>query len=461
MTLKSGIDLTNLDHSTRPQDDLFRFVNGSVARHDRDPGATGPGSGTFDILREQSTSRVRDDHRGGGGRPSGRSGHAEAHRSATSTPASWTPSASRSSASRRSQAAAGRGRGSVGTRRPARRPSDGCTRQGGPGLLHLWVAPTSARPEDYVVYLEQGGLGLPDESYYREDSYAEIRTAYVAHIARMLGLAGIPDAADKARDRIMALETRLAGAPLGQRRQPRRDEDLQRPHLDELEALAPEFPWGAWRRGARARREAFDKVVVRQPSYRQRSGGRRSTRSTSRTGARGCAFHVVARRRPLLPQALVDEDFDFSGRTLSGPAGEHGALEARRLPRRGRRSARPSASCMPREYFPPAAKERMLELVAQPRRGVPAVLRRRWSGWAPQTREQALAKLDAFTPKIGYPDAGGTTPRSRSTRRPRRQRRGAQRSSRSTASSPSSASRSTATSGSCCRRRSTPTTCRR
>ena len=61
-------------------------------------------------------------------------------------------------------------------------------RQGGPGLFDFGVAPDAKNPEEYVLYLGQGGLGLPDESYYREERHAAILAAYLPHVARMLGL---------------------------------------------------------------------------------------------------------------------------------------------------------------------------------------------------------------------------------------------------------------------------------
>ena len=100
-------------------------------------------------------------------------------------------------------------------------------------------------------------------------------------------------------------------------------------------------------------------------------------------------------------------------------------------------------------HFPPDAKARMDELVANLRRGLPAAASTTLDWMTPETRERALAKLDKFTPKIGYPDAwrdysgAGDRPR-----RPVRQRRAASAVETTTASWPSSAARSTATSGS-------------
>src|SRR5262245_46481323 len=67
--------------------------------------------------------------------------------------------------------------------------------QGVPGAFHYWVDADAKKSDENVVHLTQGGISLPDESYYREDSFAEVRTAYVAHVTKMLELAGLPDAA--------------------------------------------------------------------------------------------------------------------------------------------------------------------------------------------------------------------------------------------------------------------------
>src|SRR5690606_30554690 len=83
-------------------------------------------------------------------------------------------------------------------------------RDGVPGLVSLFVEPDPGDPTRYVPFLVQGGLSMPDESYYRLESFAETRTAFRAHVQRMLELAGVPEAS-AAADRVFALETELAG----------------------------------------------------------------------------------------------------------------------------------------------------------------------------------------------------------------------------------------------------------
>src|SRR5436190_2351587 len=87
---------------------------------------------------------------------------------------------------------------------------------GEPGFMSpvgVYVGPDDKNPDAYLVNLVQSGLGLPDRDYYLKDDpkLKEIRAAYVAHIGRMLTLAGVADGEAKAI-RIMALETRIARA---------------------------------------------------------------------------------------------------------------------------------------------------------------------------------------------------------------------------------------------------------
>ncbi len=100
-------------------------------------------------------------------------------------------------------------------------------RIGGHGLFGSYVDTDRKDSDRYLVYLFQGGLGLPDESYYREDKFAEIREKYVAYLAALLRLADHDGDADADAATVLAIETRIAAGPLGARRDPRRAEDLQ------------------------------------------------------------------------------------------------------------------------------------------------------------------------------------------------------------------------------------------
>lgn len=398
MVMKSGINLEALDRAARPQDDLFRFVNGTWLDTTEIPGDRAR-FGTFDMLREESTSRVRDlieaaaaDHDSAPGTPKRQVG--DLYASFTDTDRveelGLTPLHALLSevATISDVATLGAALGRL-------------ERDGVDGPLRHFVSPDERSPEDYVVYLEQGGLGLPDESFYREDKYADIRTAYVAHIGRLLTLAGIPDAEGKAT-RIMALETLLASSHWDKVANRDAVKTYNAHTLDEAKALAPQFPWDVWLSGLQAPAGSFGKVVVRQPGFVSALGA--ALESTDIDDWRSwLTWHVLSEFATLLPQSFVDEDFDFFGRTLSGqPENKE----------RWKRGVAVVESCVgeavgrlyAERWFPPAAKERMQELVGN----LVAAFRRSFSSleWmGPETRAQALEKLDAFTPKIGYPES--------------------------------------------------------
>ena len=186
-------------------------------------------------------------------------------RSATSTRASWTRTPSRRSgvaplADDLARVAAVADAGDVVAL------SGALGRAGVLGLVIPFVNTDDRDPGRYVVYLEQAGLGLPDESYYREDAHADKRTAYVAHVERMLSLAGWPDP-EGAAGRVMALETRLAAGHWDKvtNRDPVKTYTLV--DLDGLAEMGPGIDWVRYLEGLGAGPEAFDAVVVRQPDH--------------------------------------------------------------------------------------------------------------------------------------------------------------------------------------------------
>ena len=252
-----------------------------------------------------------------------------------------------------------------------------------------------------MLNLYQGGLGLPDESYYRDEQYGPIREAYTEFLPEMLALAGLPDAADKA-GRIYELESQLAAGHWDRVRSQGQLADLQ--------------PDGPRRPGRTAAGRAVGRLARRSRRRRRRCWSRWSSgnRTSSprwpacspptgcRPGRTGWPGRSSGRARPSAPADLVEKNFDFYGRTLSG------VPQLRERWKRGVSIVEAAAGeALGRLYverhFPPAAKQRMDELVAN----LLAAYRRDISelSWmSDETKARALEKLAAFTPKIGYPD---------------------------------------------------------
>jgi putative endopeptidase len=273
-------------------------------------------------------------------------------------------------------------------------------RSGVGGPFAYWVDTDAGASDTYVVHVTQSGLGLPDESYYREEQHAEIRAAYRAHVATMLELAGRPDPAGSA-ERILALETTLASHHWDRVRN--RDANLTYNKVDRdgLQELLPGVDLSAWLAAAGLPESSFAEVVVRQPSYLQGVAGVLADAEVG-TWREWLSWRVLHQAAPYLPAAFVDANFAFYGTTLTG------APQLRERWKRGvglveGNLGEALGELYVQRHFPPAAKARMEELVANLveayRQDIEAL------DWMTrETKDRALEKLSQFTPKIGHPD---------------------------------------------------------
>ena len=274
-------------------------------------------------------------------------------------------------------------------------------RIGGHGLFGSYVDTDSKDSDRYLFNLVQGGLGLPDESYYRDDKFAEIREKYVAYLTRLFTLGGHDDARrrgrDRARDRHPARRR-----PLGARRDPRRPEDLQPDDQGRPRRALPELRLGRLRhQPRRQRRDRSPRSCVRQPSYFSHLavGARRGP---DRGLAGVAALPRAAGGAAYLTDDFVETNFDFYGRTLNGTP------ELRARWKRGVAFVEGAiGEAVGKEYvarhFPPRSKAMMDDLVAN----LLAAYRQsisRLDWMTEETKQRAYEKLDRFRPKIGYPE---------------------------------------------------------
>ena len=272
-------------------------------------------------------------------------------------------------------------------------------RRGGSGLFGSYVD-TDARDSDrYVVNVVQGGIGLPDESYYRDEKYAEIREKYVAYLARMLTLADRPDPEGTAA-RVLELETRLAKGHW--ERAETRDviKTYNLMTVEELRAALPSFDFHTWITALGGEDATIAETVVRQPSYLEHLETVLADTPIEDWQA-FLSVRAIRTAAAYLSGPFVEANFDFYGRTLSGTP---------ELRARWKRGVSLVEGCLGeavgREYvarhFPPRSKEMMDELVANLleayRRSITDL------DWmTEETKQRAFEKLDTFVPKIGYP----------------------------------------------------------
>jgi len=272
-------------------------------------------------------------------------------------------------------------------------------RRGGGGIFGSYIDTDDRNSDRYLMFVTQGGIGLPDETYYREEKYSEIREKYVAYMERMLALAGRGEVAATAQ-RVMDLETHLAKGHW--ERADTRDviKTYNLVSRDELVALTPSFDWAGWMAALGGSEHTIAEVVVRQPSYLEHL---ETVLAATPLQSWKDLLTVKALRAgaAYLSSDFVETNFDFYGRTLAGTP------ELRARWKRGVAMVEGAlGEAVGKEYvarhFPPQSKEMMDELVANLleayRRSIAAL---DWMG--EDTKKRAYDKLDKFRPKIGYP----------------------------------------------------------
>ncbi len=278
-------------------------------------------------------------------------------------------------------------------------------RIGGHGLFGSYVNTDDRNSDRYLFHITQGGLGLPDESYYRDDKFAEIREKYVAYLTDLLALGRHEDAPEAAAT-ILAIDTQLA-AGHWERSETR---DVQKTYnlmtAAELKELCPAFDWDAYVTNLASSDIDHDRVIaevcVRQPSYFAHLSTVLETVPIEDWKAWLLA-HVLRSAAAYLTDDFVETNFDFYGRTLNGTP------ELRDRWKRGVGLVEGAlGEAVGKEYvarhFPPESKKQMDDLVAN----LLAAYRESISklDWmSEETKQRAYEKLDTFRPKIGYPEA--------------------------------------------------------
>jgi putative endopeptidase len=272
-------------------------------------------------------------------------------------------------------------------------------RQAVPGLVALQAEPDPGDPNRYVMFAGQGGLGLPDEEYYRLDAYTEIRTQYQAHVATSFALAGIEDSQAQAQQ-VFDLETEIAATHWDKVK----CRDLRLMYnlmsLEEFAASCPGLHWREFLAGGDIAEEKMGELVAMQPSFFTELSAL-LTQDRLPAWRAWARWKVISSLSPYLSSDFVAENFRFYGTVLMGTP------ELRERWKRGVALVEVSVGeavgkIYVDRYFSPTAKERMDQLVANLieayRRSIVDL------DWmTAETKDSALDKLAKFRPHIGYP----------------------------------------------------------
>ena len=389
-----GLDLANRDLSVKPGDNFFAYADGNWVKAHQIP-ADRTSWGSFAELDERSQQQVLTIIQGLPGDPPDGSNAQKVRDyydafidTAVIDQKGLEPA-----------------KGALGSIAAAKNYHDLTRLMGRPDLrllapIAVGITIDQKNPDHYAVVLTQSGLGLPDRDYYLKDDpvYAAIREKYVAHITRLLNLAGDKDAAAEAKA-ILATETKIAQLhwPVAKRRQ--RDLTYNPRTRAELVQMAPGFFWGTLFSTLGV--EAQPQFVVRETDAVQ-GLAEAFLKVPVKTWRSYFRYHYLVRVSDVLPRAFDEETFDFYGRTLNGQKEQRprGLLGVEAVD-----SALGEAvgELYVAHYFPPSSKEQVLQLVENLRASYADRIEH-LSWMTPDTKKVALEKLAAFHPKIGYPD---------------------------------------------------------
>jgi putative endopeptidase len=392
-----GVETVHIDESVKPGDDFFRYANGDWLKTVKIPDDQAQW-GSFQQLRELSEIRTRTILDAA---VAAKAADGSNQRKIADLYASFMDDAAIEAAGIKPLAAELGAIAALQNRDQLIALLGQTRRIGLPSPIGFGVGLDAKNPNDYIVGIGQGGLGLPDRDYYLvkdNPKFADILAKYEQYIAQLLTLAGDANAASKAKN-IIALETKIAAAHWSRVENRDRDKTYNRMSPADLKLLAPAFPWEAYLgAGGLGNQQA---VVVRQPSAIQKIAPLFDTVSVQ-DWKDYLTFHTLSTAAPMLPKSFVDANFDMYGKTLSGTP---------QLRPRWKRGVGMVNGAMGEAvgeqyvaaYFPPEAKKRMDMLVAN----LKIAYERRIKGLAwmsADTKVKALDKLGKFTTKIGYPE---------------------------------------------------------
>jgi predicted metalloendopeptidase len=395
-TRPSGIDTTNFDRSVRPQDDLFRFVNGGWIKRTPIPSDV-PSWGTAYELFERSQENMRailED----AGRSNAAAGSDE--RKVGDLYASFIDSA------RVEALGVTPLKGELARIAALTSHAELSTlfahlaRMGVARPIAVGVSADAKKSTENTVLIAQSGLTLPDRDYYlmNDARMAGVREKYVAYLTQLFTLAGQPDPAGAA-SRVLALETAIAGKQWERARTRDRNAVYNPRTVAQLGEAMPSFDWKGYL--AAAGLGAVDNVIVNQPDYLVAIDSVIKATPIG-TWREYLTAKLLDTYSPELSSPFVQARFDFRGKVLAGqqaqrPRWKRGVTTVEL----GLGDA--AGKLYVARHFKPEAKARMDELIRNLREayrvGIDSL---EWM--TPATKERAKDKLAKFTVKIGYPD---------------------------------------------------------
>ena len=390
-----GVAIENMDKSVKPGDNFFNYVNGTWLKNTEIP-ADRSSYSAFGVLRDLSDERVKAIIE-------------EASAKETSIGSEEQKIGDFYSAFMDMDAIEAAGlapiEADIARIRAVTDHKDAAALMGDPKMslyapVGGWVDVDVKDIENYIFYLTQSGLGMPNRDYYFDDDVKSqtLRSEYKTYLANMLSMAGIDDAAARAEN-IMTFETEMAKAHWTPTKRRDRSLTYNKMELSALKDYAPGFPWEIMLNASGLGDQST--FVVRENDAIQ--GLAKVYSETDIETLRDyMTVSYMGSMAAYLPSNVDQARFDFYGKALRG-------TEVQRD--RWKRAVAQIDSLMGemvgkvyvKKHFPPIAKEKMDELVENLRSAFKTGIDNlEWMG--KETKKEAQDKLARFNPKIGYPD---------------------------------------------------------
>lgn len=255
-------------------------------------------------------------------------------------------------------------------------------------------------PNDYGLYLWQGGLGLPDREYYFKEGEASdtIRAEYKKHLESIFNLAGIEGAAEKAQT-VYALEERIAALHMKKEDTRNWAQNYQSIALADLQAMMPAFDWNRYIEATEF--NTPENLIIMQKDFLSQVDAVIAETSIEDWKV-FLQWGMLNATASMLTEEFNQANFNFYSKVL------YGVEEQRPMWRRATGVLDDTlgeviGKVYVKRHFPPEAKSRMVELVDNLIKAYEVSINE--LDWmTDETRVQALDKLSKFTVKIGYPD---------------------------------------------------------
>ena len=390
-----GIDLNSRDETVKPGDNFFKYVNGSWIKNTEIPSDRSRYGG-FGILRDISEERVKVIIE-----------EVAAKKSAKGTDEQKIGDFYNAFMDTDAIDAAGLGtvQADLDLIKAAKTREDVAALLGDPALgLDSPMAPfigiDSKDIENYIVFLTQSGLGMPNRDYYLDEGEKpdSQRAAYLTFMTTMLETAGADNASARAKA-IMAFETKIAQAHWTITKRRNRDLTYNKRTLTEIKSSAGGFPWDAFLKASKLGDQTT--FIVRETDAID--GMAKVFASADMTVLKDyMTVSYLSGKAAYLPKSVGDARFEFYGKTLRGTPVERDRWK-RAVSQIDRNMGEIVGKVYVKNHFPESSKTQMLDLIENLRGAFKTGIEDlEWM--SETTKEQAQYKLAKFNPKIGYPD---------------------------------------------------------